>query len=59
MPAARWRRLHEVRQLDPEADCHAIARLITNYEFPWDMLRSLDTARIARTSSVVSTSLTT
>jgi hypothetical protein len=53
MPTARWRRLHEIRQLDPEADCHAIARLITTYEFPWDMLRSLELA-LFRTYAVPS-----
>lgn len=49
----RYDRLREILLLDPEADCEAIYRLITTYEFPWDVARALELA-LYRTYAVPS-----
>ncbi|MGI8665303.1 MAG: oxygenase MpaB family protein, partial [Jatrophihabitans sp.] len=53
MRRARWRRLAELRTLDPQSAHATIACLITEYEFPWDMVRSLELA-LFRTFAVPS-----
>ncbi|MEO6701163.1 MAG: oxygenase MpaB family protein [Jatrophihabitantaceae bacterium] len=50
---SRWQRLDQARALDPVTDQHRIARLLTEYEFPWDMVRSLELA-LFRTYAVPS-----
>jgi hypothetical protein len=53
MRRARWQRLQLARALDPVTDHHRIARLLTEYEFCWDMVRSLELA-LFRTYAVPS-----
>jgi hypothetical protein len=41
---ARFDRLREIQQLDPERDHAKIQHLSTGYEFPWDTVRALEIA---------------
>ncbi len=40
----RYDDLKHIEQLDPEKDHVAIYELTTCYEFPWDIVRSLEVA---------------
>lgn len=40
----RYKNLHEIQQLDPVQDHCQIYSLMSGYEFPWDMPRSLEVA---------------
>ncbi|QGK70497.1 DUF2236 domain-containing protein [Allosaccharopolyspora coralli] len=40
----RFDRLRHILELDPERDCDEIYRLLSQYEFPWDITRSLELA---------------
>lgn len=49
----RFERLEQILTLDPERDSEAIYRLLAEYEFPWDMAKSLELA-LFRTYAVPS-----
>ncbi len=49
----RFDRARRLAALDPVTDRHVIARTLTEYEFPWDMMRSLELA-LFRTYAVPS-----
>jgi len=49
----RFDRARSIAALDPITDRHLIARTLTEYEFPWDMMRSLELA-LFRTYAVPS-----
>lgn len=49
----RYNRLKRILQLDPERDFLEIYRLMSQYEFPWDMTRALELA-LYRTYAVPS-----
>jgi len=49
----RYTRAHHLARLDPVADRVEIGRALVQYEFPWDMLRSLELA-LFRTFAVPS-----
>ena len=49
----RFARLKEILSLDPEQDCETIYRLLSEYEFPWDITRALELA-LFRTYAVPS-----
>lgn len=40
----RFQNLHRIQQLDPVKDHCEIYHIMTGYEFPWDMIRSLEVA---------------
>ena len=42
----RYRRLRQIQALDPIKDCEEICRLLAGYEFPWDIVRSLELAML-------------
>jgi uncharacterized protein (DUF2236 family) len=50
---ARYSRLRQIQELDPERDYQEIYRLSTEYEFPWDVTRALELA-LFRTYAVPS-----
>jgi ER-bound oxygenase mpaB/B'/Rubber oxygenase, catalytic domain len=50
---ARYSRLRQIQKLDPEVDYQEIYRISTEYEFPWDVTRSLELA-LFRTYAVPS-----
>jgi ER-bound oxygenase mpaB/B'/Rubber oxygenase, catalytic domain len=50
---ARYSRLRQIQELDPEHDYQEIYRLSTEYEFPWDVTRALELA-LFRTYAVPS-----
>jgi hypothetical protein len=50
---ARYSRLRQIQELDPERDYQEIYRLSTEYEFPWDVNRALELA-LFRTYAVPS-----
>ncbi|MFB2974369.1 oxygenase MpaB family protein [Aerosakkonema sp. BLCC-F183] len=41
---SRYDRLRQIQQLDPVKDCCQIVHLMSGYEFPWDITRSLEIA---------------
>lgn len=49
----RFERLEHILTLEPERDCVAIYRLMAEYEFPWDIAKSLELA-LFRTYAVPS-----
>lgn len=49
----RFARLERILSLDPERDCDTIYRLLSEFEFPWDITRSLELA-LFRTYAVPS-----
>lgn len=53
MRRGRYARREEIARLDPETDHHEIYRLLTFYEFPWDMNQALSFA-LYRTYAVPS-----
>lgn len=55
MLANRFQNLHRIQQLDPVKDHCEIYHIMTGYEFPWDMIRSLEVA-LMRTFCVPSIS---
>ena len=42
----RYRRLQQIQQLDPAIDHCQICHLLAGYEFPWDVIRSLELAML-------------
>lgn len=44
MHPKRYNNLHNIEKLDPIKDHCQIYHLMTGYEFPWDMVRSLEVA---------------
>jgi uncharacterized protein (DUF2236 family) len=50
---ARYSRLRQIQELDPERDYQEIYRISTEYEFPWDVNRALELA-LFRTYAVPS-----
>jgi hypothetical protein len=50
---ARYSRLRRIQELDPERDYQEIFRISAEYEFPWDLQRSLELA-LFRTYAVPS-----
>ena len=49
----RFDRLRRILALDPDRDCETIYRLLAEYEFPWDITKSLELA-LFRTYAVPS-----
>jgi hypothetical protein len=49
----RYHWADRIAELDPEADCHEIYRILARHEFPWDMTQSLSFA-LYRTYAVPS-----
>ena len=40
----RFHRMQQILAMDPDADCDEIYRLLSQYEFPWDITRALELA---------------
>ncbi|QUH03060.1 DUF2236 domain-containing protein [Saccharopolyspora erythraea] len=49
----RFARLERILAMDPDRDCESIYRLLAEYEFPWDVTKSLEMA-LFRTYAVPS-----